>query len=81
MVGYRDIAIKVLKAAKEPMTPYQIWDKAIQMNIVDTNTIKGKTPMATLASLLLRETKRGIYKGKKTIFEYVDAPRRYWIKN
>lgn len=81
MVGYREIAIKVLETEEDPMTPKQIWAKALDMGLIDTKCIKGKTPVATLGSLLLRETNKGKYKGEDSVFEYENSPRRYWLKS
>lgn len=80
MIKYREIAIEVLKQAQEPMTPSQIWEKAIEEKIVQNKNIVGKTPMATLASLLLRETNKGTYRGNETVFLFKKNPRRYWLK-
>lgn len=77
---YRSIAIEVLQKSDKALTPSEIWEKAIELNLVNNANIVGKTPVATLASLLLRETNKGTYNGIPTVFSYEVSPRRYMIK-
>lgn len=78
---YRNIAIEVLHKSDKALTPSEIWDRAIELQLVNNAAIEVKTPVATLASLLLRETNKGTYNGSPTVFTYETSPRRYAIKN
>lgn len=80
MVKYREIAICVLKETDRPLTPKEIWEIAETKGIVPQNEIEGKTPIATMASLLFRESNKGYFKGKETPFKFTKSPRRYWLE-
>ena len=52
-------AITVLKGAKEPMTPQDIYDRAVKRGLA--GGLKGKTPVATLAAQLAVANKKGLH--------------------
>lgn len=80
MVKYREIAICVLSEADRPLTPKEIWEIAEKKDIIPKDEIEGKTPIATMASLLLRESNKGYFKGQETPFKFIKSPRRYWME-
>jgi len=55
LFNYRDAAIAVLTAQNQFMTPHEIVDEALRLNMI---VPKGKTPAATMASRLLYDTKK-----------------------
>lgn len=81
MIKYREIAIAILKEAKEPITPNEIWERAVEKNLIRLEDIQGKTPKATLASLLFRESNKGTFHGEKTPFKFTTSPRKYWLED
>ncbi|WP_195514055.1 COG2958 family protein [Turicibacter sanguinis] len=48
--SFIDLIIETLTIAKAPLSPTEIWDKAVELNIADKLNSSGKTPWRTLAS-------------------------------
>jgi hypothetical protein len=61
-------AITVLKAAREPLTPQEIYDRAVKRGLA--GGLKGKTPVATLGAQLATANKRGIHVERPTPGHY-----------
>jgi hypothetical protein len=55
LFNYRDAAIAVLTAQNQFMTPHEIVEEALRLNMI---VPKGKTPAATMGSRLLYDTKK-----------------------
>lgn len=64
-------ALEVLKAAREPLTPQEIYDRAKKRGLA--TGLKGKTPVATLAAKLATMNKAGHYVRRP-------APGRYELR-
>ncbi|MDD3416171.1 MAG: winged helix-turn-helix domain-containing protein [Lachnospiraceae bacterium] len=79
-VNYREAIIKVLHEAEHPMSTNEIWKVVIEKKYLDVTTIQGKTPEATMASLLYREVKKGTVNNIKTVFGATETtPKRYYL--
>lgn len=46
--SFIDLIIETLTIVKEPLSPKEIWEKAIELNIAHKVNSSGKTPWATL---------------------------------
>jgi len=80
-VNYREAIISALRMSGDPLTTSEIWNVIVKNMLLDLNSIKGKTPQATMASLLYRELKKSSFNGHETIFaSNGEKPTKYYLK-
>lgn len=61
-------AVTILKDANEPLTPQEIYDRAVKRSLA--GGLKGKTPVATLGAQLATANKKGIHVERPTPGHY-----------
>ncbi len=71
---FLELAEKVLKEEKRPLTPNEIWNLATEKGYDKEVKSQGKTPWKTISAEL--------YKEKSSVFEQTDSrPRRFYLKS
>jgi hypothetical protein len=77
MSAFLELAEKVLTDAGKPLTPREIWNYATERGWDRELGSSGKTPKATLASLLYTATK----KPKSPYLVIEDKPKRFYLRS
>lgn len=74
---FLELAEKVLKEEKRPLTPNEIWNLATEKGYDKEVKSQGKTPWATIGAQLYVNVKE-----KSSVFEQTDSrPRRFYLKS
>jgi hypothetical protein len=74
---FLELAEKVLKEEKRPLTPNEIWNLATEKGYDKEVKSQGKTPWATLGAQLYVNAKE-----KSSVFEQTDSrPKRFYLKS
>ena len=72
---FKEAAIEILKKSDTPMSASEIWDEIVKLDLIKSN---GKTPSATLNSIILYNSNSPFNKKGEIIFEIISKnPMRY----
>ena len=77
-MNFYDLAKQVIQQMNQPLSPSEIWDKAVELGLDKQLITKGKTPWATLGARLYTD----VINNPNSIFEPVGKnPKRFGLKN
>lgn len=77
-MNFYDLAKQVIQQANQPLSPSEIWDKAVELGLDKKLNTKGKTPWNTLGARLYTNVRDN----PNSIFEAVGKnPKRFGLKN
>lgn len=77
-MNFYDLAKQVIQQVNQPLSPSEIWDKAVELGLDKELITKGKTPWATLGARLYTDVRDN----PNSIFEAVGKnPKRFGLKN
>jgi hypothetical protein len=77
-MNFYDLAKQVIQQMNQPLSPSEIWDKAVEIGLDKQLITKGKTPWATLGARLYTD----VINNPNSIFEPVGKnPKRFGLKN
>lgn len=77
-MNFYDLAKQVIQQMNQPLSPGEIWDKAVELGLDKQLPTKGKTPWATLGARLYTD----VINNPNSIFEPVGKnPKRFGLKN
>lgn len=77
-MNFLELAEQVIRQANQPLTPNEIWEKAVELGLDQKLNSKGKTPWATLAARLYVD----IRDNAQTKFEPIGKrPTKFRLKN
>ncbi len=73
-----ELAKQVIQQMNQPLSPNEIWEKAVELSLDKQLVTKGKTPWATLGARLYTDVRDN----PNSIFEAVGKnPKRFGLKN
>lgn len=76
---YLDLCIDILSKDNTPMTPYEIWEKAIKLGLNKNFDTVGKTPAASIGARIYVDIKEN---GENSIFsQYSKRPARFVLRS
>jgi hypothetical protein len=77
-MNFLELAEKVIGLVKQPLTPNEIWEKAVELGFDQKLNSKGKTPWASIAARLYVDVRDNT----QTKFEIVGKrPTKFGVKN
>ncbi len=77
-MNFYDLAKQVIQQMNQPLSPGEIWDKAVELGLDKQLITKGKTPWATLGARLYTD----VINNPNSIFEPVGKnPKRFGLKS
>lgn len=77
-MNFYDLAKKIIQLTNQPLSPNEIWDKAVELGLDKQLNSKGKTPWATLGARLYTDVRDNT----NSIFEPVGKnPKRFGLKD
>lgn len=72
----KEMAIKVLKDSKQPLSVTEIWKEAEKNSLISQLNINGKRPLATLSSILYTDHQ----KVNKTFIGIGSNPKKFSLE-
>jgi len=77
-ITFWDIIERTLEAVKEPLSPKEIWEKAVDLNITNGFETTGKTPWATIGAYIYTDINRG---GENSVFvQTSERPAQFYLR-
>lgn len=77
-MNFFDLAKLVIQEANQPLSPIEVWERAVEMGLDKQLNSKGKTPWATLGARLYTD----VLNNPESIFEPVGKnPKRFGLRN
>ncbi|MBX7173249.1 MAG: hypothetical protein K1X72_19930 [Pyrinomonadaceae bacterium] len=77
-MNFYELAKQIIEETNHPLSPNEIWEKAVELGLDKQLNTKGKTPWATLGARLYTNVRDN----PNSIFEVVGKnPKRFWLKN
>lgn len=75
---FRDVILRTLEKAGVPLSPKEIWDKAIELGTIGDFTTTGKTPWATIAAYCYTDIKNN---GEDSaVVQISERPARFYLR-